>query len=97
MFINKIIFYQIKTEEFEKLKRENKKLEIEIKENNSLHSNEKSDLVQGLELKNNNLERDNTKLKGTLDASIIQFKYLFNVSYSKISVTKCLHITVHIA
>ncbi|VVC28168.1 Hypothetical protein CINCED_3A000638 [Cinara cedri] len=67
--INEIlkIKIEIKTEEFEKMKRENKKLEIEIKENNSLHSNEKSDLVQGLELKNSNLERDITKLKGTLD------------------------------
>lgn len=44
-------------------------MENEIKENSSLHSNEKSDLVQGLELKNNNLEKDITKLKGTLDVS----------------------------
>jgi len=57
-------------EEFENIKRENKRLENEIKENNSLHSNEKSDLVQGLELKNNNLEKDISKLKGTLDVSI---------------------------
>lgn len=57
-------------EEFESIKRENKRLENEIKENNSLHSNEKSDLVQGLELKNNNLEKDISKLKGTLDVSI---------------------------
>lgn len=55
------------------MKRENKKLEKEIKENSSLHSNEKSDLVQGLELKNNNLEKDISKLKGTLDVSIIKF------------------------
>lgn len=53
------------------MKRENKRLEKEIKENNSLHSNEKSDLVQGLELKNTNLEKDITKLKGTIDVSII--------------------------
>lgn len=55
------------------MKRENKRLEKEIKENNSLHSNEKSDLVQGLELKNNNLEKDITKLKGTIDVSIISY------------------------
>lgn len=42
-----------------------------MKENNSLHSNEKSDIVQGLELKNNNLEKDITKLKGTLDVSTV--------------------------
>jgi len=38
-----------------------------MKENSSLRSNEKSDLVQGLKLKNNNLEKDISKLKGTLD------------------------------
>lgn len=52
------------------MKRENKRLENEIKENNSLHCSEKSDLVQSLELKNNNLEKDIMKLKGTLDVSI---------------------------
>lgn len=52
------------------MKRENNRLEKEIKENNSLHCSEKSDLVQGLELKNNNLEKDIIKLKGTLDVSI---------------------------
>jgi len=61
---------KIKAEEFESLKRENKRLEKEIKENSSLHTNEKSDLVQGLELKNNNLEKEILKLKGTLDVSI---------------------------
>lgn len=49
----------------------------EIKENNSLHSNEKSDLVQGLELKNNNLEKDIIKLKGTLDVSNNVFKNIY--------------------
>lgn len=52
------------------MKRENDKLEKEIKENNSLHCSEKSDLVQGLELKNNNFEKDIIKLKGALDVSI---------------------------
>jgi len=51
------------------LKRENKRLEKEIKENSSLHTIEKSDLVQSLELKNNSLEKDVSKLKGTLDVS----------------------------
>lgn len=46
-------------------------MEKEIKENCSLHTNEKSDLVQGLELKNNNLEKDVLKLKGTLDVSTL--------------------------
>lgn len=64
---------KIKAEEFESLKRENKRLENEIKENSSLHTNEKSDLVQGLELKNNNLEKEILKLKGTLDVSIYTF------------------------
>jgi len=54
------------------LKRENKRLEKEIKENSSLHSTEKSDLVQSLELKNNSLEKDVSKLKGTLDVSTFQ-------------------------
>jgi hypothetical protein len=45
-------------------------LEKELKDNSSLHSNEKSDLVQGLELKNSNLEKDITRLKGTLDVII---------------------------
>lgn len=66
---------QIKAEEFESLKRENKKLEKEIRENGSLHTNEKSDLVHGLELKNNHLEKDVSKLKGTLDVSIFLLKY----------------------
>lgn len=52
-------------------------MENEIKENNSLHSNEKSDLVQGLELKNNNLEKDIIKLKGTLDVSNNVFKNIY--------------------
>lgn len=64
---------KIKAEEFESLKRENKRLEKEIKENSSLHTNEKSDLVQGLEFKNNNLEKEILKLKGTLDVSIYKF------------------------
>lgn len=52
-------------------------MENEIKENNSLHSNEKSDLVQGLELKNNNLEKDIIKLKGTLEVSNNLFKNIY--------------------
>lgn len=64
-------------EEFESMKRENKRLKNEIKENNSLYSNEKSDFVQGLELKNNNLEKDIIKLKGTLDVSNIVFKNIY--------------------
>lgn len=59
------------------MKREYKRLEKEIKENNSLHSSEKSDLVQGLELKNNNLEKDITKLKGILDVSIYFYQKRF--------------------
>jgi len=58
------------------LKRENKRLEKEIKENSSLHTNEKSDLVQSLELKNINLEKDILKLKGTLDVSkLLSFNF----------------------
>lgn len=69
---------EIKAEEFESLKRENKRLEKEIKENSSLHTNEKSDLVQGLELKNNNLEKEILKLKGTLDNKLEEIDNLLS-------------------
>lgn len=61
----------MKTKEFESMKIENERFIKEIKENNSLHCNEKSDLVESLELKNNNLEKDIIKLKGTLDVSTV--------------------------
>lgn len=66
----------MKTEEYDNIKKENRKFIEEIKENNSLHSNEKSNLVQGLEFKNNNLEKDVTKLKGTLDVSTYHLIYI---------------------
>lgn len=54
----------------ESAKRELKKIKNQLEENQVLHSNEKSDLVQGLELKNSNLEKDVAKLKSILDVSI---------------------------
>ncbi|XP_050430580.1 protein Daple-like [Adelges cooleyi] len=58
---------EIKTEDLESAKRELKKIKNQLEENQVLHSNEKSDLVQGLELKNSNLEKDVAKLKSILD------------------------------